>query len=139
MDWYARNGREYHKRWAAEDRKNNPVRYMLRNTKNRAKEIGVEFALLPEHIVIPEFCPVLGIKLEVGNGKGKSWKLHNSPSIDRFDNTKGYTSDNIRVISWRANLLKRDATLEELECVVAYMKGRLADVGSFPNTKNIGW
>lgn len=112
---------------------------MLRNTKNRAKEIGVEFALLPEHIVIPEFCPVLGIKLEVGNGKGKSWKLHNSPSIDRFDNTKGYTSDNIRVISWRANLLKRDATLEELECVVAYMKGRLADVGSFPNTKNIGW
>lgn len=121
--WYAKNGKEYFNKWMREDRRDNPVRYMWRNSRNRAKEIGVEFTLQPSDIVIPETCPVLGTKLEVGGGKGGSWKNFASPSIDRFDNTKGYTPDNIRIISWRANMLKRDATLAEIEAVASYMRG----------------
>jgi hypothetical protein len=115
--WF-REHPDYMKQWAYEDRRKNPVRYMLRNSRNRAKEIGVEFALLPEHIVIPEFCPVLGMRLEQFDPK--AWA---SPSIDRLDNSKGYTPDNIKIISNRANMIKRDGTLEEHEAIVRYMRG----------------
>lgn len=47
-----------------------------------------------------------------------------APSIDRINQDSGYTKDNIRVISWRANHIKNDATLEELEKIVAYVKGQ---------------
>lgn len=43
-----------------------------------------------------------------------------SPSIDRVDTSKGYTPENCRVISWRANRLKSDATPEELVLLLAY-------------------
>lgn len=31
--------------------------------------------------------------------------------------------DNVRVISWRANNLKRDGSLAEFEAIAAYMRG----------------
>lgn len=37
----------------------------------------------------------------------------------------GYVKGNVRVISYRANALKRDASVQELEAVVLYMKGLL--------------
>lgn len=97
-----------------EKRKNNwkyhPTRHMLNNSKQRAKVAGLEHTLTIDDIVIPDFCPVLGIKLETGNRK----EHHNAPSIDRIDNEKGYTKDNILVVSTRANLIKKDATIDEL-------------------------
>jgi len=83
---------------------------MLVNSRQRAKRDGLEHTLTKEDIVIPEYCPVLGIKLsqEARNRK------HSGPSIDRVDNARGYTPDNIVVVSCRANLLKRDATVSEL-------------------------
>lgn len=44
----------------------------------------------------------------------------NSPSIDRIDNSKGYIPTNIVVISNRANLLKKDATLDELVAIAEF-------------------
>ena len=76
-----------------------------------------------ENIVVPEFCPVLGIPIKCPPGKGRKGPSDNSPSVDCFNNDLGYTSNNIRVISFRANTLKRDATIEELERVIAYMRG----------------
>jgi hypothetical protein len=67
---------------------------------------------------MPEVCPVLGIPLVVGDGSAKD----NSPSIDRINPAGGYTKDNIRVISHRANTIKSNATIEEMEKVLAYIK-----------------
>ena len=39
----------------------------------------------------------------------------NSPSIDRIDSNKGYIKGNVRIISLRANMMKNDANLQELE------------------------
>lgn len=61
---------------------------------------------------------MLGIPLKFGDGIGDD-----SPTVDRFDNDRGYVPGNVFVISWRANNLKRNATIEELIRVVAYMRG----------------
>lgn len=98
--------------WAA------PVLY---RAKHRAEENGIEFDLVPEDIVIPAVCPVLGTPIVLGGGRNAP----NAPSIDRFDNSKGYTKDNIRIISYRANGLKSNATLAEMEKVLEYMRGQI--------------
>jgi hypothetical protein len=46
----------------------------------------------------------------------------NAASIDRIDSTKGYLPGNVQVISYRANILKQNATLHELKCLVRHME-----------------
>jgi len=92
--------------------------------RTRANQRDVFFDLKIEDIVIPKTCPALGIPIEpiVGKGRidfGKNW---NSPTIDRVDPTRGYVPDNIRVISYRANFLKNEATADELEAIARYIR-----------------
>jgi hypothetical protein len=92
--------------------------WLYHAAKARAKQAGIPFDLNVEDIVVPDICPALGIPLSKENIRN----LPNSPSVDRFDNDLGYTKDNIRIISWRANKLKSDAKLEELEKIVNWTK-----------------
>lgn len=100
----------------------NPLRNLLKNVKSRAKKEGVEFSINEEHLIWPEFCPVLGLKLIRNSKKGWSDDTH---SIDRVDNSKGYIPGNVRIVSWKANDIKGHASIEELEAVVKYMKDHL--------------
>jgi hypothetical protein len=115
---------ENHKQMLAtlrEYRRDNYERIMIIAARRRAKERGVAFDLDEADIFIPFECPVLGIPLlPSSNGK---WSP-GSPSLDRVKPELGYVKNNVRIISWRANQLKRDATLEELERIVEYMKGK---------------
>lgn len=86
---------------------------MYRRAKSRAKAKGQEFTITKEDIHIPELCPILKCPLVVH--KGKSGAFPDSPSLDRIDSSKGYTPDNIWVISQRANAMKYNATPEELK------------------------
>ena len=99
----------------------NIERRLLASAKARAKKYNLEFDLELSDIIIPEFCPVLNIKLEPGRSSG----YDNSPSIDKINPSRGYTKDNICVISMRANSIKRDATLEELKNLVSYLETSL--------------
>ena len=119
--WYQNNFEKQNER-KKQYRQNNPEKVMLVDSIRRAKKKGLEHNIELEDIQIPEYCPVLGIKLEVNSGKGYGKAQPNSPSLDRVDNSRGYTKDNIRVISYRANMLKNNATQEELEKVLDYMK-----------------
>lgn len=85
---------------------------MWRRARNRAKNKGLEFTITVNDIKIPSSCPILGIPLVVH--KGKSGAYPDSPSLDRKDSTRGYTPDNVWVISQRANAMKHDASWEEL-------------------------
>lgn len=92
---------------------------LLKDARKRSKEFKREFNLQLEDIIVPERCPILGIPL--------IWSIdskptNNSPSLDRVDSQKGYISGNVRVISMRANRLKQDSTVNELEKIVTYMK-----------------
>lgn len=98
----------------------NTLEYSLwSSAKERAKKYGRVFDLLVTDITVPDTCPVFNIKLIPGVGKQHS----GSPTLDRLDSSKGYTKDNVRVISQRANALKQDATIGMLEALIKYMKG----------------
>lgn len=85
---------------------------MHQRAKQRCKETGRDFLIEVTDIVIPDVCPILGI--EINANCGKSGAYANSPSLDRIDNSKGYTKDNVWVISQKANAMKHCATNTEL-------------------------
>ena len=86
-----------------------PAYKMWQHARRRAKLKGLECTITVWDIRIPEVCPYLGIPLKQNGGR---WEYH--PSLDRIDNSKGYTPDNIRVISRKANTMKNDASVERL-------------------------
>lgn len=95
-------------------------RRIISRIKCRAKAKGIPFNLDVSDIIIPDTCPVLGIPIYSVAGKGTN--QHNSPSVDRIDPSKGYVKGNVRIISNRANLLKSNATVEELTLVLEDLK-----------------
>ena len=96
------------------------LRQQMWNTARlRAKRYGREFTITKNDFTIPARCPILGMLLGP-NGRHNSWSM---PSLDRIDNSKGYVPGNVAVISWRANSLKSNLTLEEAERLINYMKG----------------
>ena len=94
--------------------------YALSRVKSKSKKFNIPFDLGPSDLEMPETCPVLGIILNYNN-KGNTGHL-DSPSIDRIIPDLGYTKNNVRVISVRANLLKSNATVAELELVLTDLK-----------------
>jgi hypothetical protein len=125
-NYYIENKEHYlelHRKW----RENNLEKKLWYSCKNNAARKNIDFEIKPSDIIIPEICPVLGIPLdthaESGVGTGYDWKLNPfRPSVDRIDSKKGYTKDNISVISWRANTLKSDGTLEELKKICEWLE-----------------
>lgn len=90
--------------------------------KLRAKRLGVPFDLTAEQLKnlleSTTTCPVFGIPLVVS---ASGQKQYNSPSLDRVKPERGYVYDNLAVISWRANDLKKNASSRELRQVADWM------------------
>lgn len=80
---------------------------MFWGARQRASEKNLPFDIEPEDIIVPILCPILNTPMP----RGTSY----APSLDRIDPLKGYVKGNIQVISWKANVMKNDATKEELE------------------------
>lgn len=88
----------------------NPAFHMFWNRKRLAQVEGIPFTITMDDIVVPEFCPVLGIRLVPG-----CKVIHDaSPTLDRIIPELGYVPGNIVVMSRRANRLKNNASLTEL-------------------------
>jgi hypothetical protein len=88
----------------------------------RSRTNGTPFTIKVTDVLplIVERCPVLGIALHYVRSTGK---MHdNSPSIDRIKPELGYVPGNIVVVSLRANAIKRNATVEELEAVARFYR-----------------
>lgn len=95
----------------------NPAESLYIKAKARAKKRGLDFDIERSDVVVPDVCPVLGIKIAVGDKVN-----HGSPSLDRIDNKRGYVKGNVAVISHKANHLKNNGTAEDHEKIVAYMR-----------------
>lgn len=100
----------------------NVKRTMLENARRRARKDGYPCTITECDIIIPEFCPLLGTKLEVGG------KLSSSPSLDKIVPALGYVPGNVWVVSWRANVLKSDATVHELKLLVTNLEKRVTPI-----------
>lgn len=108
--------KKYNNKW----RDTNPKGYMLSRARCRARVANVPFDLTADDFEIPIYCPIFSdLKLEFSSG---SVRPDNCPSLDRIEPEKGYVKGNVAVISMRANRIKSDGTLEELEAIVSYLK-----------------
>lgn len=90
------------------------IPYLLHRLKTTAKKYSVPFDLTVNDIVIPSHCPVFGIELSFGGDR------NSSPSVDRIIPSRGYVKGNIVVVSYRANRIKNDATIDELNKVAQF-------------------
>lgn len=97
-------------------------KFLYQRAKARAAAAGIPFTLKPSDIPLPVCCGILKIKLDYAGLKDP--KAQYKPSIDRVDNSCGYTPSNIQVISHRANILKRDATKAELRALGAWASAK---------------
>lgn len=108
-DWFDRNNLdlEWRKRKA------------FRGLMNRANRENIPFNLEFNDIDWPDVCPVFGCELDyTATGAPK----FNSVSFDKIKPELGYVKGNVKVISYRANWLKQDSTIQQLESILAYMK-----------------
>lgn len=92
-------------------RERNIAKRLLKSCRQRASQKGFEFTIEKEDIVIPEYCPYLKVPITNTIGEGK---VLTNPSVDRIDNDKGYIKGNIEVISLMANIMKQNATRQQL-------------------------
>lgn len=117
--WRKNNPEKYKEQTAAHYKRSKETCYvqlLLRSAKQRAKKQAIPFNLTIADVDIPSHCPVLGIPLLAAE------TLHNdnSPSLDRIVPNVGYVPGNVVVVSWRANRLKSDATLLEIQQMAQY-------------------
>lgn len=105
---------------------------MWTRTKSRAHRNGVPFDLDVSDIRIPSICPILGLSIQPHQGRSG---MHDaSPSLDRIIPALGYVRGNVRVISGRANLLKSNATVEEMRAVLADLEAIHCSSGTLKAT-----
>lgn len=95
------------------------VYMLLKRASKRAQEKNIPFDITADDIRIPEFCPILGIKLIIGETRGPD---DFSPSLDRIIPENGYIKGNIEIISMRANRMKTNSTIKDVENLLKYLK-----------------
>ena len=91
-----------------------PQYTMYYDARKRAVKLGLPFEIQPEDIQVPEVCPVLGLRLGIGGRDAAA-------TLDRVIPGIEYVRGNVRVISFRANRLKSDASPDELKAILKYM------------------
>lgn len=103
--------KEYLNNQKRENSRKNFKTQMLANCKRRALKKELEFSICKEDIIIPELCPILKVPFIQGIGREYEY----TPTIDRIDNSKGYTKENIQIITKKANSMKNSASFKELK------------------------
>lgn len=96
---------------------------MWRSAKIRANKSNMSFTITPDDIIIPERCPLLNIPIF----PSKNTPTENSPTLDRIDNSKGYSPENIWVISYKANRTKSNLNLYELKMMIENLEQKLVE------------
>lgn len=109
----SKRNRKNHSMWVKKRTETHIENYLVYSSRHRAKNKNIEHTIKADDVIIPTHCPYLGIELQLTK-RDKGTSRDAWPTIDRIDNTKGYTPDNIEIISFKANTMKNNATNEEL-------------------------
>lgn len=95
------------------------IKKIYKRLKSSAEKRGIDFDLSIsdlEDLGFPISCPVLGIPIYFNRGSAAD----DSISYDRIDSSKGYTKDNIIVVSNRVNKIKSNASIDELKKITEF-------------------
>lgn len=85
------------------------VRLMIKRAVDRGKhEVTIDKSDIYKIWSPDNKCPIMGTDFTIGGDR------NTSPSLDRIDPNKGYTPDNIQIISTLANTMKSNASDAEL-------------------------
>ena len=120
---YSYNGEYVHEEWGSKARWHRfHISQAVASAKRRAKRKNIDFNISVDYAseIFPQdnFCPALGIKMSWGTLKSR----YNSPSLDRIVPEAGYVEGNVVWISLRANLIKNDASPDEVLRVATFLK-----------------
>ncbi len=134
--YYVNNTREKRQSY----RRANPVKtitaWLTKGAIARAKEknipcdIDLDYirSMVGKNAEFASHCPAFGTTLDWSCGNSsKKGPRPNSPSIDRIAPERGYVKGNIKIISFRANQIKSDASPSELKLVAAYCSKAIVD------------
>lgn len=106
-------------------RRTKPFKLRCSRAKSRAQYLKVPFDLTPDYLekLWTGICPALGIPIK--------WETDRSDDtaaeLDRFNPLLGYVKGNVTFLSRKANRLKNNASLEELENLVKWMQAWKSD------------
>lgn len=96
----------------------------LRTKRRECKKKNIHFDITPEYLesIWTGICPIFNVPIYY-NFKGKGSHQINQAHLDRFNPDIGYVEGNVVWINGRANRIKYNATVEELEKILTYLKG----------------
>ena len=111
---------KFRKKLRKENPKLHKAREMYSSARKRSIKKGMDFDLTSDFVykLCVDKCPIFKKELIYGSGSRDKY----APSLDRVDSSKGYTQDNVWVISYLSNLMKNNATSEELKQFSNYYK-----------------
>ena len=92
------------------------VTSFLNGAKYRAKRDSVPFCLTREYLlsIATDECPIFHTPFEWGpSGLGAGNAKPNGPTLDRIEPDLGYVVGNVAFISYRANRLKDNGTMQD--------------------------
>ncbi len=120
---YSYNKKYFHEQWASPARWHRlHIAATVSSARKRAKLNGIPFSIDIDYAMslYPEngCCPALGFRMYWGSKHDRS----SSPSLDRLIPELGYVKGNLTWISARANVIKNDSTIEELQLVLNWFK-----------------
>lgn len=103
-------------------RANNRFAIRARSCKARSEEKGLAFDLTEDYLmsVWTGTCPVFNTLLKIEALRGEAYHAQ----LDRVVPSLGYVQGNVVWLSERANRIKDDATVEDLERLVEWLKSQ---------------
>lgn len=106
-EYYSCSGRleEHSRNW----RKKNWCKYLANKANKRQRSGSIKLTDLDLQKVWDKQSQQCAVSRRTLDPESKWWK----PSLDRIDNSKGYTPDNIRIVAWIINHSRGELTTEE--------------------------
>ena len=110
------------KRYQQDYRDRNRFAIRMRSCRARSKEKDLPFNLTEDYLkeIWSGYCPVFNTALNLDAKKG----VLGHAQLDRIVPSLGYVEGNVVWLSERANRIKDDATLEDLERLVEWLKSK---------------
>ena len=88
------------------------IKSLVRSARLRATKKNIPFDLHYRDLEMPTHCPLLGVPLVPKRVERKS--IANAASLDRIIPELGYVKGNVWIISWRANQMKSNISIDDL-------------------------